>query len=222
MGLSLAYNLFYEAPPQDVFDAFAMFYERSGFVLLQSEDQTIGVERTSYDEDDSLEIFEPNGGWTVMTLDRGWAFERETRRDAQLFVSSKLLCSGFFIRVYDGDYWAYELFDKGNFLDNFVQEVETSEGRPPGTDAGSPEAIVSVFPWLEVHDVTPYLVQENWDDPEERRRLDVPARPGDEFSRFDECSVLDFLRLLGLNVNMVNNRVTLATSVRRQFWIRPV
>ena len=141
-----------------------------------------------------------NGDWTVITLDRGWAFQRDVRREAQLFVSGTLSCSGFLIRVYDGDYWEYELFDRGSLLDHFVQEVETSEGRPPGQDAGDPAAIVSVFPWLNVQDVAPYLVQQNWDDPAERQRLDVPARPGDEFRRFDECSVIDFLRLLGLKV----------------------
>ncbi len=222
MGLSLAYNLFYEVPPEDVFDALTRFYTRQGFVLEQPDDQAIGIEETLYDDDYALEIFEPNGGWTVMTLDRGWAWKRELRREAQLSVSSQLSCSGFLIRVYDGDYWEYELFTKGKWLDHFVQEVETSEGRPPGTNAGDLDVLISVLPWLARDDAAPYLVQENWDDPEERQRLNVPARQGDEFNRFDECSVLDFLRLLGLKVNMVDHYVTLATSIQRKFWIKPV
>ncbi len=222
MGLSLAYNLFYGVLPEDIFEALERFYVQKGFVLEKLYEHENRLEKTMYDDDDALNIFQPNGGWTVLTLNCGWAWKREIRREAELSVSRELSCSGFLIRVYDGDYWEYELFDKGKMLDYFVQEVETSEGRPPGTDAGNPEAIVSVFPWLNVNEVSPYLVQENWDDPEERRRLDVPARPGDEFSRFDECSVLDFLRLLGIKVNLVKHNVTLDLQIWLRFWLRPI
>ena len=221
MGLSLAYNLFYEVQQDKVFDALKRFYTQKGFVLDQSDEPEDEIDRARND-DDALEVFKSNGGWTVLTLDRGWVWQRELRREAQLAVSRQLSCSGFLIRVYDGDYWEYELFSNGIWLDHFVQEVETSEGKPPGTNAGSPAAIVSTFPWLKVDDVVPYLVQENWDDPEERQRLNVPAREGDEFCRFDECSVLDFLRLLGLKVDMIDHSVTLATPVYREFWIKPV
>ncbi len=203
-------HLFYDVSPSEVFVALRTFYTQKGLV----------INKTGHDEDESLTLREPNGGWTVVELDRGWALQRDMRREAQLSVSRQLSCSGFLIRVYDGNFWEYELFKNGELLDHFVQEVETSEGRPPGTDAGDVEAIVSVFPWLKANDVAPYLIQENWDDPEERLRLDVRARPGDEFTRFDECSVLDFLRLLGVEVSLVDHYVTLGSPVAKQFWIK--
>lgn len=48
-------------------------------------------------------------------------------------------------------------------------------------------------------------------------RLDVPARPGDEFSRFDSCTVLDFLRLLGVQVELRDHYVTLLAPIWRTF-----
>jgi len=222
LGLSLAYNLFWQVTPSQVFDALALFYEQRGADLGQPSKYASDFINRRFDDDSSLELFDPNGGWTVMVLDRGWASQWEVRREAQLFVSRILACSGFLIRVYDGDYWAYELFANGELKDHFVQEVETSEGRPPGTDAGSAAAVASIFPWLKVEDVSPYLVQQNWDDPDERKRLNIPARAGDEFRRFDQCSVLDFLRLLKLQVSLVDRYVTLASPRWKQFWIMPL
>jgi len=54
---------------------------------------------------------------------------------------------------------------------------------------------------LRPTDIAPYLLPtpEAWDtDPE----WDAPARPGDQFTRGGECSVLDFLRLLGIGIEL--------------------
>lgn len=73
------------------------------------------------------------------------------------------------------------------------------------------------FEWLSPADVAPYLVQkpdldlypplpdETWW--QEWKRLDVPVRLGDEFTRFDECAVLDFLRLLRVRVELRQERI---------------
>ena len=46
-----------------------------------------------------------------------------------------------------------------------------------------------------------------------------PARDSDEFCRFDECAVLDFLRLLGVRVELRSEYVTLLAPELRSFWV---
>jgi hypothetical protein len=55
------------------------------------------------------------------------------------------------------------------------------------------------------------------DDPAEWERLDVPARAGDEFTRFDECAVLDFLRAIGVDVGLEQDYVTFRAEIWRSF-----
>lgn len=40
-----------------------------------------------------------------------------------------------------------------------------------------------------------------------------PVRPGDEFGRFDECAVLDFLRALGVGVDLRDGYVRVLAGV---------
>ena len=50
-------------------------------------------------------------------------------------------------------------------------------------------------------------------------RLDVPARPGDEFTRFHECAAVDFMRLLGVEVDLRDDYVTMLSPLWRAFRI---
>ena len=59
-----------------------------------------------------------------------------------------------------------------------------------------------------------------------REKLITKARPSDEFTRLDECAILDFLRLLRVQVYMAPREadpiggryVTFGTPVYRRFW----
>ena len=46
----------------------------------------------------------------------------------------------------------------------------------------------------------------------------VPARPGDELRRFDECAVLDFLRMLGVRVKLQDSYVQVSSPVFRSLF----
>jgi hypothetical protein len=48
--------------------------------------------------------------------------------------------------------------------------------------------------------------------------LNVRARPGDEFRRFDECAVLDFLRMLGVAVGRSEGYVRPESPVFRSVY----
>jgi hypothetical protein len=84
-----------------------------------------------------------------------------------------------------------------------VQEPEESGWFPGVSCAGRPGVLAARFPgaglWAE--DVAAYVVQrpEHGDDD---REWDSPARPGDEFSRGDQCAVVDFLRMLGVGIEL--------------------
>jgi hypothetical protein len=214
--------------PEQVYDQYAAFYARRGEFLRNSGDE--GYEHTIHDV---------NGGWVIVFHGIGWDWE--ARRSAMALASRELTCVAMHVFVYDGDYWGYELIRAGEPIDQFVQDPEPYDGSswfPGKSTAGDAQAVASTLPWLAAADVAPYLIRQVHasDDPNrdlhERRaewhaeyaRLNVKARPGDEFTRFDECAVLDFLRLLGVDVQLRPHpahgyeRVTLMTPARHRYW----
>src|SRR5205823_7465883 len=94
--------------------------------------------------------------------------------------------------------------------------------------------VATQFPWMTAADVAAYLVKEPHvpDDPEspksweeyerEYERLNTRARPEDEFTRFEECAVLDFLRLLGIGVGFRQFEVKQHGVVRQAEYITPL
>ena len=200
MGLKLRYNLF-RSPAEPVYDAFATFYGQRGFKLRDADD---GRGR--------LNFYCEHAGWTVVDLGSGW--EWKVRREAQLFVSQAAWCAGFLIFVYDGEYWGYEFFNCGEVLDHILQEATGEPIGFPGEDCqGNPHIVAEHFPFLRQEDIAPYLVQKrDWVIPD---GMDVPARPGDEYRRFDECAVLDFLRMIGIPTEIRENDVRLKAPLFR-------
>lgn len=171
---------------------------------------------------------------TVLSLDGGW--EWDVRRQAQFHISRELACQGFLIFVYDGDYWGYEFFQNGIARDHFLQQEEICSGIdwfPGKACQGYPGLIAEEFPQLGEATLADYLMRDPlWTKTDrelttlefearsaEHRSLDVPVRAGDEFTRFDECAVLDFLRYLGVRVELRDHYVSLSAPVFRSFWI---
>lgn len=201
MGLKLRYNLF-RANAEDVCSAYASYYGRQRNEKIRFLTDSTG----------GLRVYSQDNGWVVVDEGTGW--DLEGRRETYLFLSQYLWCAGFFVFVYDGEYWGYEFFDHGQVFDHFVQE---SVGEPigfPGDDCrGNSRIIAEHLPFLRVEDIAPYLVQKhNWIIPE---GMDIPARPGDEFRRFSECAVLDFLRMLGVAIELRDHRVQLKAPLFR-------
>ncbi len=197
MGLKLRLNLFRDTTVDAVLGAYISFYEKRARPL-----------RPSGDESQRIDFHDADNGWVVVNLDGGW--EWSERRDAQSLVSQRLQCAGFLVFVFDGDYWGYEFFDRGVRLDHFIQDSAADASFFPGQDCrGNSQLIAERLPFLHVDELTPYLVRKtDWVIPE---GANVPARSGDEFSRFDECAVVDFLRMLGVRVKMQENFVQIVS-----------
>lgn len=201
MGLKLRYQVFRHTTASAVYGAYLSFYESRGRPL-----QVTGADWQRIDFHREID------DWVVVSLDGGW--EWKERRELQLSVSSRLWCPGFLIFVYDGDYWGYEFFDHGEVFDRFVQEA-TGEpiGFPNANCRERPDVLASHLPHLRARDIAPYLVQKH--DFAIPEGMDVSARPGDEFRRFDECGVLDFLRMLGVDVVLQGGYVQVRSPVFR-------
>jgi hypothetical protein len=136
-----------------------------------------------------------------------------------LVVSRRLACPGFLVFVYDGDYWGYEFFNSGVAVDHFVQEATGDPiGFPEEDCRGQAEVVASFLPFLRMEDIGPYLVQKH--DFVRPADMNVPARPGDQFRRFDECAVLDFLRMLGIGVGLQDGYVRVQSPVFRSAFKR--
>lgn len=77
--------------------------------------------------------------------------------------------------------------------------------------------IAAGLPFLREEDISPYLIQKHdWIVPD---GANAPARPGDEFRRFDECAVLDFLRMLGVAVNLRKDCVCLESPIYKSVYL---
>ena len=201
MGLKLRYQMFRDTTAEAVYDAFCSFYAARGRPL-----------RPMGGDWERIDIHREADGWVVVNLDGGW--EWKVRREAQLAVSRQLCCTGFLVFVFDGDYWGYEFFDRGEALDQFVQESSSAAEWFPDRDCRGDAALVaSRLSYLKPQEFAPYLMQmQDWVEPE---GMDVPARPGDQFRRSDECAALDFLRLLGVAVERRDGYVRLMAPVFR-------
>jgi hypothetical protein len=186
MGLMLRYYLFHNVTGKDVCGALKAFYAGRGRPL-----------EADGPEHDAITVHEAENDWVVVDLDIGW--EWKERREAQLFVSHRLWCAGFLVFVYDGDYWGYEFFDRGETLDHFVQYEDIAEQWFPGTDCrGNAEILSRHLPFLDISVIAPYLQQEpNFPDLSESK-----VHPQDEFGRLDECAVIDFLRKFGISIGL--------------------
>jgi hypothetical protein len=183
MGLDLRLNLFRDVACRDVYSALAAFYGKRGGRLESVADQS-----RRYD------LYERDGAWCVLTWDSGW--EWKIRREAQLFASKLLRCVGLLVFVYDGDYWGYELFRGGEALDRFIQHPDGDPWLFPGESCvGNAEILAENVPERTAAELAPYLVRASW---EQRSALNVRARPEDQFPRFHECAVWDFLRAIGV------------------------
>jgi len=203
MGLRLRYYLFYGVASGDVGGALQAFYAVRGRPLQKTLAGTVP-------SDLSLYIYTADNNWVVVELDSGW--EWKERREAQLFVSERLYCPSLLIFVYDGDYWGYEFLDQGKVLDHFVQQQDQADQWFPGQDcSGKPEVLVQHLPFLNFSVIAPYLKQKpSYGNPPE---LKGKVHPHDEFDRFDECAVLDFLRALGVRVGLQDGYVMLNSSL---------
>lgn len=207
-------SLFYGVDPARVFGVYARFWADLGYPLSVLDDPDPHQNFAEFD------LYEPNNGWTILSWNAGW--EWDLRRQAQMAVSRELGCAGLLTFVYDGEYWGYELFRDGTILDHFVQDGEEAGTWFPGSDCrGRADLLAAPFPWVSVGDAAAYLVQQPdvLESFAEYDRLNVPARPGDEFSRFAECAIIDFWRLLGVAVESRDGYVTTISPIWRAFKI---
>lgn len=199
MGLALRYNLFHDVDAIEVLNSVKAFYSPRGFQIAQS-----GLERRRFD------LHATRDEWAILSLDGGW--EWKIRREAQLFVSKRLGCTGFLVFVYDGDYWGYEFFDKGQVLDHFVQDPEGGEYWFPHDDCkGNAALVASRLPHVRAEEIQPYLTQ--------RPPRNIKARPSDEFHMRSECAVLDFMRTLGASLSLIDGYVAPDAPVVQSYWI---
>src|SRR5207237_6867792 len=110
-------------------------------------------------------------------------------------------------------YWGYEFFANGQALDHFLQEADEDlapAGLRGGDYSGNVALLAQHLPFLEASILAPYLVRRyTWEWAENLGSELQTAREGDEFDRFDEHLVLDFLRTLGVRVHLMNGHFVL-------------
>jgi hypothetical protein len=220
MGLTLRLNLFYNVEPDAVYRSLEGFYRARRQSLKECGDDSRAYELLASDQN-----------WTVLSWDGGW--EWDVRRQAQFHVSRELSCMGFLIFVYDGDYWGYEFFEAGLARDHFVQDEDETSWFPDRNCHGNPMLLAKAFEHLDQGVLSEYLaldpahviceheltIDEQRDLVDKRRLLDTRVQPTDEFTRFAECAVLNFLRYLGVRVDLRDHYVTFLAPKYRSFRV---
>lgn len=76
---------------------------------------------------------------------------------------------------------------------------------------GNPDILITYLPQLNRNALAAYLVQKP--APNEK------VRPGDEFERFDECAILDFLHSLSVPVSLRDHVVRVDSTIFQSFWL---
>jgi hypothetical protein len=139
MGLALRYNLFNAVDAEAVYGALASYWASRRHELTTRTARTPPM-RTP----DEYVLHRERAGWTLLSWDAGWEWIR--RREAQWHVSRALGCAGLLVFVYDGQYWGYELFDRGEPIDHFVS-TGVAEPWFPGRDCtGRPGLLLTALP----------------------------------------------------------------------------
>jgi hypothetical protein len=210
MGLKLRVNLFLGVDAPDVFTAFSTFYGRRHAALVPEDDR-----ERRYD------LRRRQGRWCVLEWNAGW--EWRERREAQLYVAQTLRCPGLLVFVDDGLYWGYELFTD-TAEDHFIQWPEKARSWFPNEDCkGDADLLSAVVSWRRREELAAYVMQRpNTASDDYRSKcqaLDVPVRPGDQFRRFDECAVVDFLRALDVAVNVRDQYVQFDDPLWKSFRV---
>ena len=240
MGLSLTYQIFFGSSLVGLVPAYKKLYVERG-ELTHRRPQPAPEETWLYQEDGRINTWGKRGynwrefrihesdGWLVARPDL-YVTEHCWVQNDVAWLSSRWGVTGMVVAVEDGDYWGYWLYERGRLTDQFCQEFE--RGLP-----GRPGHLAALLELAEA-DVAAYLLQMpqredlhqgdlNGPSPEEVvadlefARLNGKARPGDEFTRFSEFAVIDFLRLLRVPARLRNHCVEIDAPVTSEFWWRP-
>lgn len=196
MGFTFSVNLFAERSAYEVTHALKMFYHQEGKLSIEIYQNLFCISNLNILE--SLEIFAfPN--WIVVDIQskpEWWIRKR------QLEISKNLCCSGLFLFQYDGDYWGYELFKNGKVVDRFTSDACHDEYFSGLECKGNAKCLAECFPFIPKNVFAPYLVQlpdiETMSRDKFEQQTDVIPREGDEYKRWSEVSVLNFLSALGI------------------------
>jgi hypothetical protein len=220
MGVKLRYNLFFGVEAEQVYQEEVAFWAGSGRQVVDRP-LPASVAQSAWED---YELYCLDAGWTLLAWDGGW--EWTLRRAAQLHVSRALSCAGLLVFVHDGDFWGYELFNGGVTVDQFVGRGDPEpEFWFPGRDCrGQPQLFASHVPTLALapSDIGANLLPEpDFDDDDARTAWNVPARSGDQYRRGDECAVVDFLRMLGVRIEVQASYVTPLAPLWRAFAVDP-
>lgn len=212
MGLNMRFCLFQGVSEEQVLKGCSVFYARKGRRLVESGDAYFRYDLHQCEDD-----------WVILNIGAASQLS-EWRQQAQIEVSAFLTCKSLLMFVHDGDYWGYQYCTSGEVSDRFLQSDEHKGAVFPNHPAnGNLRVLAQGFPWLTPEQIGPYLTKlpelGTEDYLETMKRLDIRVQPQDEFTRFEECAILNFLRLLRVKVEVRSGMVTFLAPVWRTFWI---
>jgi hypothetical protein len=201
MGFSIYTSLHYKVPKESILE----FYR---IELIKSDrDYKIQERIPPHNLRKAIILHQPVNNWTIIQYQDPESFKKH--HHINLNLSKMYRSTLLFIWAYDGDYWAYELFQSGEFKDQFCLDpraaIELSGWNISQNGwKGNSAILANHLTGISTERLHPYLVQRpdvaNYQDSElhikDLNRLDVKVNPGDKYTRFDELAVLNFFDIL--------------------------
>ncbi len=130
---------------------------------------------------------------TTIFYPSGFVGEEQSR-----FLSKHLNATVFWLMIYDGDFWNYTLFDRGEERDKFITDPDYFEKVSQSeklAQTGNADIVAKYVPGLDPEQIRNYLVHLSSDD---QRYLEAKAYPDDESKFGEDWQLTDFMRKLGL------------------------
>jgi hypothetical protein len=166
-------------------------------------------ENLSTDDDHCCIIAEANGNASIF-----YPYPFLEWDDVAEFISKDLLAPVFSFHIHDGDFWMYQLFVKGQVVDQFnpmpdywdenIKEAAMKEWK------GNAAIITRYVPYVGPAEIEKYLVYWPMDEDEAWKAYET-----DEFEN-EEWQLLDFMKKLQLPYPLDDDGTALGETY--QFW----
>jgi len=199
MGLFLNMFAVRSESRDEVADVLIKAMESANYTL---SDRHQGGEYTGqYDE---FAIVQPKGDWVQVFADP------ESFSDIVQRLSTELQCVAFYFMIYDGDFWQYEIFERGELRDKFCQNpvyFQSADAQERAAWRGDPETI-SALCGVAATSIAPYLRFQSEIKPDEKAfaedrvtvesewsMIDFQDKLGMQYPDFDKPNTLDLLML---------------------------
>ncbi len=153
MGFSFSATFFADKPAVEIIGSLETFDKLNAARLKGSK---FAADLKIFGNPVYIDIFQCPHHWVIV---EGGDFSEEWIREKNLFISQQTSCAGLYVFSHDGDYWGYELFDKGVVTDHFTSDASHQWYFKGKSCNGNVNLLVKSLPFLDKSTIEPTSVR---------------------------------------------------------------